>query len=64
MCVRARRGRVAQLVACVTQEPGSIPDPATYFRFLSARRAVISYLAKVYALSAGEPLSRAQPAQE
>ena len=41
-------GRVAQSVARLTQEPeilGSIPNPATYFRFSSpgSRRAVVSY---------------------
>ena len=41
-------GRVAQSVARLTEEPevpGSIPGPATYFRFSSAdsRRAVVNY---------------------
>ena len=43
-------GRVAQSVARLTQEPevpGSIPGPATYFRFSAdSRRAVVSYLRK------------------
>ena len=43
-------GRVAQSVARLTREPevlGSIPGPATYFRFSAdSRRAVVSYWRK------------------
>ena len=44
-------GRVAQSVARLTDEPevpGSIPDPATYFRFSfpDSRKAVVSYWRK------------------
>ena len=61
--------RVAQPVACLTQQPevpGSIPAPATQFRFSLRRVKKDSYqlLAKVSALSTGYPLRMSQPAQE
>ena len=58
--------RVAQSVARLTQEPevpGSILGPATYFRFPFRlfKKGSCQLLAKVWALSTGQPFRRSKP---